>query len=63
VAIAPRLFSWRRAIRYSPDFAAAHANFEAAWREYLPNRHEANFQAWRDQEVWTGRLDEDRNIT
>jgi hypothetical protein len=45
----------------APDFAAARANFEAVWREYLPNRPEVDFQACRDQVAWTGRLDEDRH--
>jgi hypothetical protein len=36
-------------------FEAARAAFEAAWREYLPLRSEADFQAWRDQEAWTER--------
>jgi hypothetical protein len=35
------------------SFAAARAAFEAAWREYLPSRTPSDFQAWRDQEVWT----------
>jgi len=34
------------------SFEAARAAFEAAWREYLPRRTEADFQAWRDQEAW-----------
>jgi hypothetical protein len=37
------------------SFEAARAAFEAAWREYLPNRTEADFQEWRDQEAWTDR--------
>jgi len=37
------------------SFEAARAAFEAAWREYLPRRSEADFQAWRDQEAWTER--------
>ena len=32
---------------------AARAAFEAAWREYLPKRSEADFEEWRDQEAWT----------
>ena len=31
----------------------ARANFEAAWKVFLANRTEADFQAWRDQEAWT----------
>jgi hypothetical protein len=37
------------------SFEAARAAFEAAWREYLPRRTEADFQAWRDQGAWTER--------
>ena len=32
---------------------AARVAFEAAWRDFLPKRSEADFQAWRDQEAWT----------
>jgi hypothetical protein len=35
------------------SFEAARAAFEAAWREYLPERSESDFQEWRDQEAWT----------
>jgi hypothetical protein len=35
------------------SFDRARAAFEAAWQDYLPNRTEADFQAWRDQQVWT----------
>jgi hypothetical protein len=35
------------------SFEAARAAFEAAWRDYLPKRTEADFQVWRDQEAWT----------
>jgi hypothetical protein len=35
------------------SFEAARAAFEAAWREYLPKRSEADFEAWRHQEAWT----------
>ena len=35
------------------NFEAARAAFEAAWREYLPRRSEANFEEWRDPEAWT----------
>jgi len=31
----------------------AGAGFKAAWREYLPKRTDADFEEWRDQEVWT----------
>jgi hypothetical protein len=43
--------------RYGPatSFKAAHAAFEAAWREYLPRRSEADFQVWRNQQDWTER--------
>jgi hypothetical protein len=34
-------------------FDQARADFEAAWREYLPKRTPPDFQAWRDQEAWT----------
>jgi hypothetical protein len=37
----------------APTFDAARAAFEAAWRDYLPKRSEADFQEWRDQEAWT----------
>ena len=36
-----------------PSFEAARAAFEAAWRDYLPRRSEADFQEWRDQDAWT----------
>ena len=36
----------------APSFDAARAAFDAAWREYLPKRTEADFQEWRDQEAW-----------
>jgi hypothetical protein len=29
------------------------AEFAVAWREFLPKRSEADFQAWRDQQTWT----------
>jgi hypothetical protein len=34
-------------------FDQARADFEAAWRVFLSRRTEANFQTWRDQQVWT----------
>jgi hypothetical protein len=34
-------------------FAEARTAFEAAWREYLPRRTEADFEAWRDHQAWT----------
>jgi hypothetical protein len=34
-------------------FDRARADFETAWRMFLSNRTEADFQAWRDQEAWT----------
>jgi hypothetical protein len=37
------------------SFEAAHSAFEAAWREYLPKRSEADFQEWRDERDWTER--------
>jgi hypothetical protein len=36
-------------------FKRARADFEAAWRVFLSNRTEADFQAWRDQRDWTAR--------
>jgi hypothetical protein len=33
-------------------FDQARAEFETAWRVYLPKRSEADFQAWRDQQAW-----------
>jgi hypothetical protein len=34
-------------------FDQARADFEAAWRVFLSNRTEADFQAWRDARDWT----------
>jgi hypothetical protein len=34
-------------------FDQARADFEAAWRVFLSNRTEADFQAWRDNRDWT----------
>jgi hypothetical protein len=36
-------------------FDQARADFEAAWRAFLSNRTDADFQAWRDQRDWTAR--------
>jgi hypothetical protein len=36
-------------------FEEARADFERAWRVFLSNRTEADFQAWRDQRDWTER--------
>ncbi len=36
-------------------FDQARADFEKAWRVFLSNRTEADFQAWRDQRDWTAR--------
>jgi hypothetical protein len=36
-------------------FDQARAAFEAAWRVFLSNRTDADFQAWRDQRDWTAR--------
>ena len=36
-------------------FDEARAGFEEAWHELLPNRTEADFQAWRDARDWTAR--------
>jgi hypothetical protein len=32
---------------------AAREAFEAAWRIFLSNRTEADFQEWREQQAWT----------
>jgi len=34
-------------------FDQARAEFETAWRMFLSNRTEADFQEWRDQRDWT----------
>jgi hypothetical protein len=34
-------------------FDQARADFERAWAAFLPNRTEADFQAWRDRQAWT----------
>jgi hypothetical protein len=34
-------------------FGEARSDFEAAWRVFLSNRTEADFQERRDQEAWT----------
>jgi hypothetical protein len=36
-------------------FNQAREAFEAAWRVFLANRTEADFQAWRDARDWTPR--------
>jgi hypothetical protein len=36
-------------------FEQARADFERAWAAFLPNRTEADFQAWRDEQDWTAR--------
>jgi hypothetical protein len=33
-------------------FEAARAAFEAAWRDYLPKRSEADFEEWRQDAAW-----------
>jgi hypothetical protein len=35
------------------SFDAARAAFETAWRVFLANRTEADFQEWRDHQAWT----------
>jgi hypothetical protein len=35
------------------SFNQARADFEAAWREYLPKCTEVDFEAYRRQEAWT----------
>jgi len=37
------------------SFDQARAAFDAAWQDCLPNRTEAGFQAWRDQQAGTAR--------
>src|SRR5258708_6890218 len=39
----------------SVGFEEALADFEAAWRVFLSNRTEADFQAWRNERDWTDR--------
>ena len=34
------------------SFEAARAGFEAAWKEYLPKRSEADFEEWRLDAAW-----------
>jgi hypothetical protein len=34
------------------DFEAARAAFEAAWRDYLPKRTDADFEEWRQDAAW-----------
>jgi hypothetical protein len=34
------------------DFDAARSAFEAAWREYLPKRTEADFEEWREDAAY-----------
>jgi hypothetical protein len=34
-------------------FDQACADFKAAWRVFLSNRTEADFQKWQDQQAWT----------
>jgi hypothetical protein len=36
-------------------FDEARVDFERAWRVFLSNRTEADFQAWRDQRDWTAK--------
>jgi hypothetical protein len=36
-------------------FDQARADFEEAWRVFLSNPTEADFEAWRDQRDWTAR--------
>ena len=36
-------------------FERTRAEFESAWRAFLSNRTEADFQAWRDEQNWTER--------
>jgi hypothetical protein len=34
------------------DFEAARVAFDTAWREYLPKRSDADFDAWRQDAAW-----------
>jgi hypothetical protein len=34
------------------DFEAARVVFEAAWRDYLPKRCDADFDEWRQDAAW-----------
>jgi hypothetical protein len=34
------------------NFGAARRTFEAAWRDYLPKRSEADFEEWRQDAAW-----------
>ena len=43
----------RRAEGIAMTFDRACAAFEAAWREYLPNCTDADFEAYRRQQAWT----------
>jgi len=36
-------------------FDKTRADFEAAWRAFLPKRTEADFRAWRHQRDWTAK--------
>jgi len=35
------------------SFDQARADFEAAWRIFLANRTQADFEEWREQRAWT----------
>ena len=39
----------------SASFDQARADFEAAWREFLSRRTEADFETWRAERDWTAR--------
>jgi hypothetical protein len=59
MAMAVRFLSRRQTCEQrsgtADTFDQARADFEAAWRNYLPRRTEADFQAWRDQQAWSWR--------
>jgi hypothetical protein len=57
--MALRLLSWLEAGRVYDtngrhDIPGRSRSLWAAWSIFLERRTEADFQAWRDQQVWTG---------
>lgn len=63
--MAPYAF-YIRACQFDPcwwsqrrTFDKVRADFEAAWRQYLPKRTKADFQAWRNHRDWTARAASD----
>src|SRR5882757_5687500 len=55
VRLLSRLASGEHQSGTAATFDQARADFEAAWRVFLSNRTEADFQAWRDERDWTAR--------